>query len=71
MSNHNGYTLGYAFGFTLTATFLCAVSYIILAPFGIGYVGAELMAAYLGWITISKWDFIVAHYQSTLDELTN
>ena len=67
MSNTNSYTLGYAFGFTLTATFLCAVSYFIFAIFGIGYVGAELMAAYLGWVTISRWDFIVEHYLSLKD----
>ena len=68
MSHTDTLTLGYAFGFTFTVSLFCVAAYYLFAIFGIGYIGAELMAGYMGWNTIYQWDTIVGHYQALVDQ---
>ena len=68
MNNATAYTFGFAFGYAGLWTILCGISYLFLAPFSYGYVGAELMCGYCLWCTIRDWDNIVSRYYSVLDE---
>ena len=49
-----GFTIGY-FGFF---AIVAAVAYLVLMPFGYGYVGAELVGAYSAWCTINQWETV-------------
>ena len=62
------YTIGYTFGFGMSILIVVALGWLLLMPFGYGYIGAELLAAYTAWSVIHGWDRVIAHYQSGLDE---
>jgi len=55
----NQYTFGFAFGFLFAGFLVTAIAWLMLMPFGYGYISAELMAAYLTWTTIRNWDTVV------------
>ena len=48
----------FSVGYTLMLAFLTGVAYLILRPFGVGYIGAELMMAYLCFCTVSQWETV-------------
>ncbi len=56
---NNTYTLGFAFGFLFVGFALTTIAWLVLMPFGYGYISGELMAAYLSWSTIANWDTVV------------
>lgn len=59
---------GYALGFTGMWLLLTAVSYLVFRPFGVGYIGAELMTGYLAWSTAYRWEIVTAHLEGMLQE---
>ena len=45
-----------------------AVAYFLLRPFGVGYIGAELMCGYLGYSTAYRWETVTASLDAMLEE---
>ena len=66
MSNTTGYTLGFAFGYLLSAMALMSVAALAFTYFGVALYAAQIMGAYLVWITISRWEVIVDCYNEGL-----
>jgi len=58
---------GYVVGYLTTASLLCLVSFLVFLPFGIGYIGAELMGAFMTWATIQQWDSLNEHLRQHLE----
>ena len=58
---------GYVIGFTFTVTVFCAIAYLVFMPFGIGYIGAELTAAFFAWCTAYRWELLNEHLQAHLE----
>lgn len=57
----------YAAGYSVTWLFATAIGYLVLMPFGYGYIGAELVFAYMAWATIYRWELVQLHLASYLD----
>lgn len=68
MTRRNYAILCYATGFAGMWLLLTAASWLILRPFGVGYIGAELMSGYLAWSTAYRWDYVNAHLEGMLQE---
>ena len=67
MNNATGYTLGFTLGYGGSWMLLCYIAYLMLMPFGYGYVSAELAGAYGIWCTVLRWDLLIQKYQEGLD----
>ena len=64
----NSAILAFTAGYTGTLLLATAVSYLVFRPFGVGYIGAELMAGYLAWSTAYRWEAVNAHLALMLQE---
>ena len=55
------------FGYVLAITVFTALAYLLLMPFGYGYLGAELCTGYLLWSTAYRWDHINEQFAARLE----
>lgn len=60
--------LGFTIGFAGMWLLLTAVAYFILRPFGVGYIGAELMCGYLAFSTAYRWEVVAAVLNEMLEQ---
>ena len=60
--------LGFAAGFTGMWLLFTAVAYLVFRPFGVGYIGAELMCGYLAFSTAYRWEVVTGALEAMLQE---
>lgn len=60
--------LAFTAGFTGMWLLFTAVAYLILRPFGVGYIGAELMCGYLAFSTAYRWEVVTGVLEAMLQE---
>ena len=68
MNTRNSAILGFCVGYFGAAMIPVVIAYLLLMPFGYGYVGAELVAAYFVWTTINQWEMVNLHLSEMLDK---
>ena len=54
-------------GYLGMAALVAGICYVLLMPFGYGYVGAELAAGWYAWQTAYRWEFINAYLAEMLE----
>lgn len=68
MTARNQAILGFTVGYLGAALLLMLAAYLVLMPFGYGYIGAELAAAYYAWCTIQQWDAVNDRLTNMLEQ---
>ena len=43
------------------------IAYLVLMPFGYGFISAELTAGFTVWRTIQQWDYVITKYHEGLE----
>lgn len=68
MTARNQAILGFTVGYLGAALLLMLAAYLVLMPFGYGYIGAELAAAYYAWCTIQQWEMVNDRLTNMLEQ---
>ena len=67
MYNRSAAIAGFTVGSLGMAALMAGICYLVLMPFGYGYVGAELAAGWYAWQTAYRWEFINAYLAEMLE----